>query len=596
VYQPGVGHFSSSDVFVNLSAPYPPPAERMLESLSMKVLRFSLALTLWAALASSQDVDPIARRIQEFAAKEPLARGIETELRAASLLRQTRPELAAAFLESGKRRLAAHPDIQPTKWMVTSLLALDPEHGEGAILQHASSAAFDALLQYYFSSDRMDRGVAVLQKAVRYEGPRVTYVPTAIQKLIPLDPVAAADAYFTLRESPRLASRYPRLPVVFSEALPHVAAAHPDAVHTVLSRLFPLFDDETFLTNVPVSITARVGGTEVRTKNARETVLLRLGALARVAVPEEYARNEKRFDLRVASVKNLDEVLLIADAHPEGNGPQKSGFDFAKEPAESAVTEWRKMTQLGPRDVAAGTLLGRADLSPAQKRAVMNEMIAFIRAAQKQDRAGAADDLIWWADKAGLDRQTIRPAVELLVNAAPDSSYPVDDEAVLVMRQYGFELGQNDPSIQARVALAQLEQVLSDRYTFTLPSLDGTSTRLNDLRGKVVLLNFWATWCGPCRAEKPILQKVYGDLKEKGLVLLAITDEDPATVRHFVNEYHLTLPVFIDRTRTVFDHYLVEGIPKTIILDRRGRAVAWPITISDEGELRRALAAAGVTP
>jgi len=101
----------------------------------------------------------------------------------------------------------------------------------------------------------------------------------------------------------------------------------------------------------------------------------------------------------------------------------------------------------------------------------------------------------------------------------------------------------------------------------------------------VVLLNFWATWCGLCRAEKPILQKVYSDLKDKGFVLLAITDEDPAMVRRFVNEYHITLPVFIYRTRAVFDHYVVEGIPKTIILNRQGRAVARPITISGESEL-----------
>jgi peroxiredoxin len=323
---------------------------------------------------------------------------------------------------------------------------------------------------------------------------------------------------------------------------------------------------------------------------------LRLGALARVIAPEEYARNERKFDPRVASVNTLEEVLAIADAHVEGNGPKNPGFDFAKESAESAFAELRKVTEWGARNGAAGILLERPDLTLAQKRAVMEESIAFIRAGPRQNQAGAADDLIWWADKAGLDRDTIRPAVELLVNAAPDSSYPIHDEAVLVMRQYGLHFGQDDPSIQARVALGELEDALSDRYSFSLPSLDGTSIRLRDLRGKVVLLNFWATWCGPCRAEKPILQSVYRDLKNRGFMLLAITDEDPAVVRRFVNQYGINVPVLIDRTRAVFDHYLVEGIPKTIILNGQGRAVARPITISDEGELRKVLAAAGVTP
>ena len=135
-----------------------------------------------------------------------------------------------------------------------------------------------------------------------------------------------------------------------------------------------------------------------------------------------------------------------------------------------------------------------------------------------------------------MDQATIRPAIELLVSSVRESSYSLDEEAALLIREYGLNLGQNDPSIQARIALAQLDAALSDRYSFTLPSLDGQSTSLKDLRGKVVLLNFWATWCGPCRAEKPILQKVYGDLKEKGFMLLAITDEDPAIVRRFVNE------------------------------------------------------------
>ena len=214
----------------------------------------------------------------------------------------------------------------------------------------------------------------------------------------------------------------------------------------------------------------------------------------------------------------------------------------------------------------------------------------------KKDRAGFADDLIWDANKAGLDRETIRPAVELLVNAAPDSSFPIADEAALLIREYGLNLGQNDPSIQSRIALAQLEEALSDRYSFTLPALDGASASLKDLRGKVVLLNFWATWCGPCRAEKPHPAKHLPRLKDKGFMLMAITDEDPATVRRFVNEYHITLPVFVDRTRSVFDHYVIEGLPKTIILNRQGRVVARPITISDEGELRKVLAAAGITP
>ncbi len=563
----------------------------------MPLLRFALILTLFVAPVWSQDMDQIIRRIQEVAPKESLALGIETELRAAYLLRESRPDLANAFLERGKGRLAAHPEIEPTKWMVSSLLSLDPERGEETILKPANAAVFNVLLQYYVSSNRADRIAAVLQKAARYEGARVGYVPTALQKMITLDPLAAADVYFTLRESPGIASRYPRLPVLFSEELPHAAAAHPEAVRPVLARLFPLFEDETFLANMPVSITTRIGGTEVRTKNAREIVLLRLGALARVAAPEEYVRNEKKFDSRISSVKTLDEVLLIADAQVERNRPQQAGFNFAKEPAESALAEWRKMTELRPRLYdAASALLARPDLRPAQKKNVMDEMIAAIQLAEKQEQAPLADDLIWYASKAGLDHATIRPAVEFLVAHVSEASYPLYDEAVTLIREYGVNMGQNNPSIEARIALAKLEEWLSDRYSFTLPTLDGKSVSLKDLRGKVVLLNFWATWCGPCRGEEPILEKVYRDLKDRGFMLLAITDEDSDVVRRFAEQSNMNLPVLIDRRRAVFNHYLVEGLPVTIILDRQGRLAARPTMLSDEQGLRKLLTSAGLVP
>ena len=124
-----------------------------------------------------------------------------------------------------------------------------------------------------------------------------------------------------------------------------------------------------------------------------------------------------------------------------------------------------------------------------------------------------------------------------------------------------------------------------------------------DLRGKVVMLNFWATWCGPCRSEEPILANVYRALKDKGFVLLAITDEEPAIVRRFAKQFKMDLPVLIqlavrrsrDRTRAVFNRYVVEGLPPTIILDRQGRLAAQPPMISDEAGLRKLLASAGIT-
>ena len=140
----------------------------------MSTFRLAISLILSASAAWAQDVDQIVRRIQELVPRESLSLGIETELRAASLLRESRPELAAAFLDNGERLLAAHPEVEPTKWMVSSLLTLEPERGEEAVLKLAKPGSFDSLLQYYFSSNRPDRGAAVLQKALRDDGPLVS--------------------------------------------------------------------------------------------------------------------------------------------------------------------------------------------------------------------------------------------------------------------------------------------------------------------------------------------------------------------------------------------------------------------------------------
>ncbi len=106
---------------------------------------------------------------------------------------------------------------------------------------------------------------------------------------------------------------------------------------------------------------------------------------------------------------------------------------------------------------------------------------------------------------------------------------------------------------------------------FTLTDLHNKKVTLSQLRGKVVLVNFWATWCPPCRAEIPDLDKIYTRFKPHGLVILSISDEDAAKVNSFIskNDYHP--PVLIDADDAVHKRFHVEGIPKTFIFDRDGR-------------------------
>lgn len=106
---------------------------------------------------------------------------------------------------------------------------------------------------------------------------------------------------------------------------------------------------------------------------------------------------------------------------------------------------------------------------------------------------------------------------------------------------------------------------------FTFYVTEEQSISLSDLQGSPVLLNFWATWCGPCASEMPYLQQVYDDWQEKGLVLLAINVmESYSEVEDFVQSRGLSLPVLLDSEGIVASQYGVGNIPTTFFIDSQG--------------------------
>jgi peroxiredoxin len=117
--------------------------------------------------------------------------------------------------------------------------------------------------------------------------------------------------------------------------------------------------------------------------------------------------------------------------------------------------------------------------------------------------------------------------------------------------------------------------VLFEAPDFTLSTLSGTSLSLAELRGKVVLLNFWATWCVPCRKEMPAIEALYQRYKDRGLEVLAISLDKGSTtvVEAFVKEVGVTYLVALDPSWATARTYGVRGLPATFLIDRAGNVV-----------------------
>jgi peroxiredoxin len=109
---------------------------------------------------------------------------------------------------------------------------------------------------------------------------------------------------------------------------------------------------------------------------------------------------------------------------------------------------------------------------------------------------------------------------------------------------------------------------------FALEDMDGQMHRLEQYRDHVVVVNFWATWCPPCRDELPSLQRLWEDMRDEGVVVLGINiGEDADSIFLFTADYPVDFPLLLDQDSAVIEAWPVVGIPTTYIVDRQGRLV-----------------------
>ncbi len=149
-----------------------------------------------------------------------------------------------------------------------------------------------------------------------------------------------------------------------------------------------------------------------------------------------------------------------------------------------------------------------------------------------------------------------------------------------------LEKKQNENAVKINETLTPLQKLFAEAHfqipnkelksiNFKLKNLNGKTVSLESFRGKVVFLNFWATWCPPCRAEIPSMIELYNKLKTKGLEIVGVDlQEDRETVEKFVKQYGMNYTVLLDTTGQVGQIYGARSIPTTYIVDRNGNILA----------------------
>ena len=163
-----------------------------------------------------------------------------------------------------------------------------------------------------------------------------------------------------------------------------------------------------------------------------------------------------------------------------------------------------------------------------------------------------------------------------------------------LIRYEHMQIKMDDPQLKAAFARLDDNDARRQEANFTLKDLSGKSWTLKDLRGSVVLVNFWATWCPPCRKEMPDLNALHKRFRKAGLVILSISDEPEAKVKSYLADKNYSYPLLLDPGRKVNEMFVVEGIPKSFVYNREGKLTGQAHDMRTLGQFMQMLHEAGL--
>jgi thiol-disulfide isomerase/thioredoxin len=265
----------------------------------------------------------------------------------------------------------------------------------------------------------------------------------------------------------------------------------------------------------------------------------------------------------------------------------------------------------GPEDAIQKQVDGLRGLPADQKPAAVIKLATQIRALPAgMPKLKVADNLAHLSTEGDNGAEALQAVADTLSQALSETPVPAKNDyppmfyfdLARLVRYEGVKATIADPLFaKATADLAQNDADV-EKIDFTLKDLSGKKVTLSQLRGKVVLVNFWATWCQPCRAEMGDLDAIYTHLDTQGLVVLSVNIEDvPMSdlmrVATYVGQMNYHPPVLLDPGAKVAAKFHVDGgIPKTFVLDRDGKLVATAIDMRTQRQFLNMIALAGIHP
>lgn len=212
--------------------------------------------------------------------------------------------------------------------------------------------------------------------------------------------------------------------------------------------------------------------------------------------------------------------------------------------------------------------------------------------AGKEILIGNLGNLVTEGDAGHDTLQVVASTMAQVLRDSPNS--PIFSTLAQLVRYEHLEVSSDNPNYRAAMTKLEAEDLRRQSPDFSLRDLKGAEWVFKDLRGKVVLVNFWATWCPPCRKEMPDMEALYRRFSPRGLVILAISDENAERVDPFIAAQKYTYSTLLDPGRKVHQLFSVNGIPRSFLYDRNGKLVTQAIDRRTEGQFLAMLKQAGL--